>query len=214
MGELHVRPTPEVVHAYSDKVRFRARRQAQYAALRTLPPVTLDGQHVSLNINAGLVYDLPHLDQSGAEGIGLFRSEWFLTRNRGQFPTEDAQYRVYRAMAEQMKPWSVIVRAFDLSADQVGEDAGRPEANPALGLRAIRLLLKRRDLFKEQLRALLFHENVAEDASEEADVPAQRAVDLALADHGSRRYQRSAPTPSRSWGALFRRTHNGPDGDR
>ena len=74
-GELHVRPTPEVVAAYSDKVRFRARRQAQYAALRTVPPVTLDGQRVSLNINAGLVYDLPHLDQSGADGIGLFRTE-------------------------------------------------------------------------------------------------------------------------------------------
>jgi phosphotransferase system enzyme I (PtsP) len=74
-GELHLRPTPEVVAAYSDKVRFRARRQAQYAALRTVPPVTLDGQHVSLNINAGLVYDLPHLDQSGADGIGLFRTE-------------------------------------------------------------------------------------------------------------------------------------------
>ena len=74
-GELHVRPTPEVVAAYSDKVRFRARRQAQYATLRTVPPVTLDGQHVSLNINAGLLYDLPHLDQSGADGIGLFRTE-------------------------------------------------------------------------------------------------------------------------------------------
>ena len=57
---------PEVVAAYSDKVRFRARRQAQYAALRSVPAVTLDGERVSLNINAGLVFDLPHLDQSGA----------------------------------------------------------------------------------------------------------------------------------------------------
>ena len=92
---------------------------------------------------------------SGSEGIGLFRSEWFLTRSRGAFPSEEEQYLVYRKIAEQMKPWSVVVRAFDLSAEQLGDDVGESEPNPALGLRAIRLLLKHRDLFKEQLRALL-----------------------------------------------------------
>ena len=74
-GELHIRPTHEVVSAYADKVRFRARRQAQYAALRTVPSVTLDGERVAIHINAGLLFDLPHLDQSGADGIGLFRTE-------------------------------------------------------------------------------------------------------------------------------------------
>ncbi len=68
-----MRPT-QVVLAYSDKVRFQARKQAQYAALRDVPAVTLDDQAVSLHINAGLLFDLPHLKQSGADRIGLFRT--------------------------------------------------------------------------------------------------------------------------------------------
>src|SRR4029078_13386180 len=62
-GELHVRPTPEVVSAYARKVRFRARRQEQYAALRPVPSVPVDGERIALHINAGLLFDLPHLDQ-------------------------------------------------------------------------------------------------------------------------------------------------------
>ena len=140
---------------------YRARRRRQQLVkqrlehLRELPAVTKDGYRIVLQANVEFPEECATAQSQGAEGIGLFRSEWFLTRNRGEFSTEEEQYRVYRSMAEQMRPWSVIVRAFDLSAEQLGEEMGQSEANPALGLRAIRLLLKRRDLFKGQLRALL-----------------------------------------------------------
>src|SRR3989304_2725173 len=140
---------------------YRARRRRQKLLkqklehLRDLPAETKDGYRIVLPANGEFPEECATAQSHGAEGIGLFRSEWFLTRNRGQFPSEEEQYRVYRSMADQMRPWSVIVRAFDLSAEQLGEGMGQSEANPALGLRAIRLLLKRRDLFKEQLRALL-----------------------------------------------------------
>jgi phosphotransferase system enzyme I (PtsI) len=139
--------------------RARGRRQRLVAQklehLRDLPAETVDGYRIVLQANVEFPEECETAQGQGAEGIGLFRSEWFLTRHRGQFPSAEEQYAVYRSMAERMKPWSVIVRAFDLSPDQLGEETGGSEANPALGLRAIRLLLKRRDLFKEQLRALL-----------------------------------------------------------
>ncbi len=137
---------------------YRARRKRQKLLkqkldhIRELPAQTRDGYRIVLQANVEFPEECANAQSQGAEGIGLFRSEWFLTRKGGRFPSEEEQVRVYRSMAEQMRPWSVIVRAFDLSAEQLGEEV---EANPALGLRAIRLLLKRRDLFKEQLRALL-----------------------------------------------------------
>jgi phosphotransferase system enzyme I (PtsI) len=140
---------------------YRARRgnlkfvRQKLAHLRDLPAETTDGHPVVLQANVEFPEESATAQLEGAQGIGLFRSEWFLTRNRGRFPSEEEQYRVYRGMAEQMKPWSVVVRAFDLSVEQLNESSDRAEANPALGLRAIRLLLKRRDLFKEQIRALL-----------------------------------------------------------
>ncbi len=140
---------------------YRARRRRHQIVkqklehLRELPAETRDGYRVVLQANVEFPEECQTAKSQGAQGIGLFRSEWFLTRNRGQFPSEEEQYGVYRRLAEQMRPWSVIVRAFDLSAEQLGDETARTEANPALGLRAIRLLLKHRDLFKEQLRALL-----------------------------------------------------------
>ena len=98
-GELHVRPTQEVVSAYADKVRFRARKQAQYSALRTVPAQTLDGERIALHINAGLLFDLPHLNQSGADGIGLFRTELqFMIA--ATFPRLEQQTRLYKAIID------------------------------------------------------------------------------------------------------------------
>ena len=154
-GEFHVRPTPEVVAAYSDKVRFRARRQAQYAALRTVPPVTLDGQHVSLNINAGLLYDLPHLDQSGADGIGLFRTELqFMIAST--FPRLEQQTRIYKSIMDAAGGRPVTFRSLDVGGDKVlPYFRTNKEENPALGWRAIRMALDRPALFRTQIRALL-----------------------------------------------------------
>ncbi len=155
VGELHVRPTPEVVAAYADKVRFRARRQAQYAALRSVPPVTLDGERVSLNINAGLVFDLPHLDQSGADGIGLFRTELqFMIAST--FPRLEQQTRIYKAILDGAGERPVTFRSLDVGGDKIlPYFRATKEENPALGWRAIRMALDRPALFRTQVRALL-----------------------------------------------------------
>jgi phosphotransferase system enzyme I (PtsP) len=154
-GELHLRPTQEVISAYADKVRFMARRQAQYAALRKVPAVTLDGQHVSLNINAGLLFDLPHLDQSGADGIGLFRTELQFMISE-TFPRLDQQTRLYKAILDAAGDRPVVFRSLDVGGDKVLPyfRAGAEE-NPALGWRAIRMALDRPALFRTQIRALL-----------------------------------------------------------
>jgi phosphotransferase system enzyme I (PtsP) len=154
-GELHLRPTQEVIAAYSDKVRFMARRQAQYAALRQVPALTLDDQRVSLNINAGLLFDLPHLDQSGADGIGLFRTELqFMISST--FPRLDQQTRLYKAILDAAGDRPVVFRSLDVGGDKVLPyfRAGAEE-NPALGWRAIRMALDRPALFRTQIRALL-----------------------------------------------------------
>ncbi len=154
-GELHVRPTQEVVAAYSDKVRFRARRQAQYAALRTIPAVTLDNERVGLHINAGLLFDLPHLDQSGADGIGLFRTELqFMISST--FPRLEEQTRLYKAILDAAGDRPVVFRSLDVGGDKVlPYFRGSHEENPAIGWRAIRMALDRPALFRTQIRALL-----------------------------------------------------------
>jgi phosphotransferase system enzyme I (PtsP) len=154
-GELHLRPTQEVVSAYADKVRFRAKRQAQYAALRGVPAVTLDNQRIGLHINAGLLFDLPHLDQSGADGIGLFRTELqFMISST--FPRLDQQTRLYKAILDAAGDRPVVFRSLDVGGDKVIPyfRAGAEE-NPALGWRAIRMALDRPALFRTQIRALL-----------------------------------------------------------
>jgi phosphotransferase system enzyme I (PtsP) len=154
-GELHVRPTQEVISAYADKVRFRARRQAQYAALRNVPAVTLDGQRVGLHINAGLLFDLPHLDQSGADGIGLFRTELQFMIS-ATFPRLEQQTRLYKAILDAAGERPVVFRSLDVGGDKVLPyfRAGAEE-NPAIGWRAIRMALDRPALFRTQIRALL-----------------------------------------------------------
>ncbi|MFD0986198.1 phosphoenolpyruvate--protein phosphotransferase [Methyloligella solikamskensis] len=154
-GELHIRPTQEVVQAYSDKVRFRARRQAQYAALRSVPAVTLDEVKISLNINAGLLFDLPHLEESGADGIGLFRTELqFMISST--FPRLDQQTRMYKAIFDAAGGKPVVFRTLDVGGDKVlPYFQAVKEENPALGWRAIRMALDRPALFRTQIRALL-----------------------------------------------------------
>jgi phosphotransferase system, enzyme I, PtsP len=154
-GELHIRPTQEVVSAYADKVRFRARRQAQYAALRTVPSVTLDGERVALHINAGLLFDLPHLDQSGADGVGLFRTELQFMIS-ATFPRLEEQTRLYKAILDAGGTRPVVFRSLDIGGDKVlPYFRGSKEENPAIGWRAIRMALDRPALFRTQVRALL-----------------------------------------------------------
>jgi phosphotransferase system enzyme I (PtsP) len=154
-SELHIRPTQEVVSAYADKVRFRARRQAQYAALRTVPSVTLDGERIGLNINAGLLFDLPHLDQSGADGVGLFRTELQFMIS-ATFPRLEQQTRLYKAILDAAGDRPVVFRSLDVGGDKVLPFfRASEEENPAIGWRAIRMALDRPALFRTQIRALL-----------------------------------------------------------
>src|SRR6266446_4230517 len=154
-GEVHVRPPPDIEAAYAEKVRFRARRQAQYRALRDAPSVTKDAEPVSLMLNAGLLVDLPHLAESGAAGIGLFRTELqFMVA--AAFPRTSEQLSLYRSVLEVAGELPVTFRTLDIGGDKVlPYMRAVEEENPALGWRAIRLGLDRPGLLRSQMRALL-----------------------------------------------------------
>ena len=154
-GEVQVRPPPEVEAAYVEKVRFRARRQAQYRALRDKPCVTRDGQAITLLLNAGLLVDLPYIEETGAAGIGLFRTELqFMVA--AAFPRTSEQLRLYRAVLDAAGERSVTFRTLDVGGDKVLPYMRVvEEENPALGWRAIRLGLDRPGLLRSQIRALL-----------------------------------------------------------
>jgi len=154
-GEVHLRPSSEVIAAYSDKVRFRARRQTRYASLRTVPALTKDGQRIALYINAGLQVDLPHLEESGADGIGLFRTELQFMLS-STFPRLERQIEAYRNVMDAAGDRTVVFRSLDIGGDKVLPYMRQPaEENPALGWRAIRMSLDRPGLFRTQVRALL-----------------------------------------------------------
>lgn len=154
-GEVHIRPSGDVVDSYTDKVRFRARRQLQYQALRDKPAVTRDGHSISLNINAGLVVDMPHLAECGADGVGLFRTELqFMLAET--FPRTDKQAQVYRSVLAEAGGRPVVFRALDIGGDKpLPYMRSAVEENPAIGWRAIRMSLDRPALLRMQIRALL-----------------------------------------------------------
>ena len=154
-GDLHVRPLPDMEAAYAERVKLRARRQQQYSALRDKPCVTKDGKEITLLINAGLSVDLPHIADTGAAGIGLFRTElqFMVAAN---FPRTSEQYTLYRAVLEAAGDKPVTFRTLDIGGDKVLPYMRNvEEENPALGWRAIRLGLDRPGLLRTQLRALL-----------------------------------------------------------
>ncbi|MFL5093054.1 MAG: phosphoenolpyruvate--protein phosphotransferase, partial [Xanthobacteraceae bacterium] len=154
-GDLHVRPPPDVETAYIERVRLRARRQAQYLALRDKPCVTRDGEPVSLMLNAGLMVDLPHIAETGAAGIGLFRTELQFMISPA-FPRATEQFALYQAVLNAADGRPVTFRTLDIGGDKVlPYMRSVEEENPALGWRAIRLGLDRPGLLRSQVRALL-----------------------------------------------------------
>ncbi|HUI15082.1 MAG TPA: phosphoenolpyruvate--protein phosphotransferase [Xanthobacteraceae bacterium] len=154
-GDLHIRPLPDMEAAYAERVRLRARRQQQYQSLRDRPCITKDGAEVKLLLNAGLSVDLPHIEDTGAGGIGLFRTElqFMVAPN---FPRTSEQYALYRAVLDAAGDKPVTFRTLDIGGDKVLPYMRNvEEENPALGWRAIRLGLDRPGLLRTQLRALL-----------------------------------------------------------
>jgi phosphotransferase system, enzyme I, PtsP len=154
-GSVHLRPSAEVIAAYADKARFRARRQTQYLALRDRPAVTKDGVRIQLKINAGLLVDMPHLRESGADGVGLFRTELqFMIADT--FPRLDRQTLNYAQILAEAGDKPVVFRALDIGGDKVLPYMRHvSEENPAIGWRAIRMSLDRPGLLRTQVRALL-----------------------------------------------------------
>ena len=155
-GKVHLRPQVDVELAYAEKVRFRAKRQEMYRELRDIPAVSKDGVSVDLLMNAGLMVDLPQLDESGAGGIGLFRTELqFMVASA--FPRAEAQEELYRSVLDAAGKKPVTFRTLDIGGDKAlpyFRDVPAEE-NPAMGWRAIRMSLDRPGLLRTQLRALL-----------------------------------------------------------
>ncbi len=154
-GDVHMRPPSDIETAYAERVKLRARRQAQYHALRDKPCVTRDGHKFALMINAGLTIDLPHLDETGAAGIGLFRTEMqFMVADT--LPRTNEQLGLYRTVLDAAGKRPVTFRTLDIGGDKVLPYMRNiEEENPALGWRAIRLGLDRPGLLRSQVRALL-----------------------------------------------------------
>jgi phosphotransferase system enzyme I (PtsP) len=154
-GIVHIRPQPDVERSYADKVQLRARRQQQYRALRERPARTRDGADIGMFLNAGLLVDLPHLAETGAAGIGLFRTELQFMLAPAM-PRAEEQQRLYGAVLQAAEGRPVTFRTLDVGGDKVLPYLRTvQEDNPALGWRAIRLGLDRPALLRTQLRALL-----------------------------------------------------------
>ncbi|HZR04450.1 MAG TPA: phosphoenolpyruvate--protein phosphotransferase [Candidatus Udaeobacter sp.] len=155
-GLLCINPTPETIAHYAEIESRRARVAAQLKELRTTTSTTRDGRHIVLSANIELPEDVKAVAANGAEGIGLYRTE-FLYLNRSTLPTEHEQLETYRKVAERVRPDPLIIRTLDLGGDKLapGTVDITDELNPFLGWRAIRLCLENIDLFKTQLRAIL-----------------------------------------------------------
>lgn len=154
-GEAYLRPRPDMLLAVQSRMEVRDQRRAEFTRLRDVPAVTLDGTRVTLLTNAGLAVDLENLNETGAEGIGLFRTEFqFMVSD--ELPRLDVQTALYRTVLDAAGERPVTFRTLDVGGDKVLPylDQEREE-NPALGRRAVRLGLDRPALLRMQLRALL-----------------------------------------------------------
>jgi phosphotransferase system enzyme I (PtsP) len=154
-ADVHIRPAHDVREAYRHKLALRAQRQAAFAAMRLQPAVTKDGERIRLLMNAGLLADLPHLEETGAEGIGLFRTELQFMISP-EMPRLKNLVDLYTAVLDGAGGKPVVFRTLDLGGDKVLPYA-RPQSedNPAMGWRAIRMTLDRPALLRYQIRALL-----------------------------------------------------------
>jgi len=153
-GLLIVHPSEQTRYEYGQIEKRRHEVEQRLEALRDTPAVTTDGRRIVLSANVELPEDLPLITESGAEGIGLYRTE-FMFLNRVQFPGEEEQMNIYRQVVQSSRPHLAIIRTLDLGGDKLPTHQGLdPEANPFLGWRAIRYCLERPEIFKVQLRAI------------------------------------------------------------
>ncbi|KUR72303.1 peptidase [Novosphingobium fuchskuhlense] len=157
-GVVDVRPAPSLIEAFEARFARNRERQAVYAAMRDVEPISADGQRIRVMINAGLRDDMPMLNLTGADGIGLFRTEFqFLVS--ATLPARERQTRLYRDVLDAAGDRPVVFRTVDIGGDKVlpylRHNDGETEENPAMGWRALRVALERDGLLKVQARALL-----------------------------------------------------------
>ncbi len=152
---IFVRPAEDIQDAFTESMALRARREEMYAQTRALPSVTRDGVPISIQLNCGLLIDLPHLHASGAEGIGLYRTEIpFMVRST--YPDVDVQTDLYARIMDEAGDRPVVFRTLDVGGDKMlPYMSSGEEENPSLGWRAIRIGLDHPSLLRQQLRALL-----------------------------------------------------------
>ncbi len=154
-GEVIINPDRLTLGKYKQRIEELLRRESLLLKLKDLPAVTRDGHKVELAANIELPDELPSVIAHGAQGIGLYRSEYFYM-NRVGLPSEDEHFEAYKKVSEQIKPNSVVIRTLDLGGDKFLSQLDIPqEMNPYLGWRAIRFCLARPQIFKAQLRAIL-----------------------------------------------------------
>jgi phosphoenolpyruvate-protein phosphotransferase (PTS system enzyme I) len=153
-GTLVVNPTDAEVEVFKHRAEREARDEAELRLLVTAEPVTTDGERIVLRANVDLPEESPLAATTGAEGVGLMRTE-FLVVGRTTMPDEDEQYRAYRRVVEAFGGKPVVIRTFDIGGDKLPPGGFPHEANPFLGWRAIRMCLDESELFKVQLRALM-----------------------------------------------------------
>lgn len=154
-GEIVINPAPEDIASYDEKIKKQKELAAHYAALKDLSAVTTDGVKVDLMANIGTHMDVDNALNYGAEGVGLFRSE-FVFMGRQEIPTEEDQFKAYKEAIEKCKGKLCVIRTMDIGGDKPLPYLNIPEEeNPFLGYRAVRISLQRRDLFLPQLKAIL-----------------------------------------------------------
>jgi phosphotransferase system enzyme I (PtsI) len=151
---LIVAPDERILEEYKERQRQLELGRQKLKRIRTTPTTTRDGTAVDLHANIELPQDIEQVRESGATGVGLFRSE-FLFLNRDDLPSEDEQFEAYRHVAQAMHGMPVTIRTLDLGADKTVNSSARGGPNPAMGLRAIRLCLAEPQMFLVQLRAIL-----------------------------------------------------------
>ena len=154
-GTLIVNPTDQTLFEYGQLAKIKASLTEKLREIQNQPAVTLDGRIIHLSANIEDQRDVEAVLKHGAEGVGLFRTE-FLFINRDQLPTEEEQYQVYRQVAEALQPQPVIIRTLDLGGDKFSSQLQMAkEMNPFLGWRAIRFCLAQPEVFRAQIRAIL-----------------------------------------------------------
>ena len=155
-GTLIVNPSSAMIEEYLGRVTRHAEYEERLLENRDDKAVTRDGREIALQANIELIEELDDAVKFGAEGIGLYRSEFIYISKSPELPSEDEHFEIYRTLAERMYPHSTTIRTFDLGGKKLAREViGVQEDNPVLGLRGLRLCMKHRDMFRTQLRGIL-----------------------------------------------------------